>query len=96
MSRWLRAAREGPSALTKPTEPTEPLSVPPVGEVLSVLSVLSGGGEGESESLTDRLAAWEERAAIREYDGGQSREVAEREAAREVRVMLAELERSRV
>ena len=28
--------------------------------------------------------AWEERAAIREYDGGQDRETAEREAYREV------------
>lgn len=36
------------------------------------------------EALRDRFDTWEERAAIREYDGGQPREAAEREAAREV------------
>ena len=33
----------------------------------------------------DALAEWEERAAIREYDGGQRRADAERDAEAEVR-----------
>lgn len=88
MTRWLAAAREGLGALTKPTKPTEP----PVGgtdrEVLSVLSVLSGRGEAVAgltdEARQDLRDAWEERAAIREYDGGQTREEAELEASREL------------
>ena len=88
MTRWLRAAQEGPGALTKPTELTKPLGVGAAQRVLSVLSVLSGGGEAAGgatgDDLHDLLDAWEERAAIREYDGGQTREEAERDAAREV------------
>lgn len=84
MTRWLRAARGESEALTKPTELTEPRSEGAGPPVLSVKSVLSGGVLGEADDLACLVGDWEERAAIREYEGGQAREVAEREAAREV------------
>lgn len=39
--------------------------------------------------VVDLLDLWDERAAIREYDGGASRADAEREAAAEVRALFA-------
>ena len=84
MTRWLRAARGESEALTKPTELTEPRSVGGNPPVLSVKSVLSGGDSDEADDPACLIGDWEERAAIREYDGGQTRGVAEREAAREV------------
>ena len=84
MTRWLRAARGESEALTKPTELTEPRSGAANPPVLSVKSVLSGGDSGEADDPACLIGDWEERAVIREYDGGQAREVAEREARRDV------------
>ena len=81
MTRWLRAARGESEALTKPTELTEPRPEWAKNGVLSVKSVLSGGESGEPDDLAYLIGDWEERAAIREYDGGQTREVAEWMAA---------------
>lgn len=84
MTRWLRAARGESEALTKPPELTEPRPEGAKNGVLSVKSVLSGGDSGEAEDLACLIGDWEERAAIREYDGGQVRKIVEREAARDV------------
>jgi len=91
MTRWLRAAQAGVDRLTKPTELTEPAKHPalvPPGGVLSVKSVLSEGGRMQpaagASALADLVDAWEERAAIRQYDGGQAREDAEKGAAVEL------------
>lgn len=47
-----------------------------------------------ADELTgDWRVLWDERAAIREYDGGQPREVAEHEALLEVLAMMQEAER---
>jgi len=88
MTRWLRAAREGIEALTKPTELTEHPPILPNTEVLSVKSVLSIGGEINTEIVD----AWEERAAIREFDGGQSRKDAECDAASDIGLQQADLD----
>lgn len=88
MTRWLRAAREGVASLTKPTELTEHQQTSPHTEVLSVKSVLSIG----AEINTGIVDAWEERAAIREFDGGQSRKDAERDAARDIGLQQADIE----
>ena len=63
MTRWLAAAQRAAGGLTKLTEP-------PRGQVLSVVSVLSGAEKNAIDLI-------EERSAIREFDGGQSREAAE-------------------
>ena len=88
MTRWLMASREGLGAPTKPTELTKPAVKGTGPEVLSVKSVLSGWLREEhglcGEGLNDLLDAWEERAAIRQYDAGQTREEAEWAAARDV------------
>lgn len=95
MTRWLRAAQVGLSGLTKPTELTEPPQAGPAPKVLSVKSVLSEGGEAvwaaEGRPSRDLVDAWEERAAIREFDGGQSREDAERAAARDLGVSVTKM-----
>lgn len=88
MTRWLRAAQGGLGPLTKPTELTKPTQAKPEPGVLSVKSVLSEGAgpeQGPAQSLPDDLLdQWQERAAIREFDGGQSREEAEQGATREL------------
>jgi len=84
MTRWLAAARAVKEAGTKLTEPPKPLR----GEVSSVLSVLS---EGEMPKATPPMRPpeqlsrdlYEERAAIREYDGAQDRAEAEAAAWKE-------------
>ena len=40
---------------------------------------------------TEILALWHERAAIREYDGGMTRDRAEYQALRDVRKIIGEL-----
>lgn len=72
MTRWLEAARLAGAAGTQPTKPHR-------SKVSSVLSVLSGGAKHggipiDRDLILDHL---EERAAIREFDGGQTREEAE-------------------
>lgn len=102
MTRWLLAAREGLGTGTKPTQPTKPAPEGRPDEVLSVKSVLSEEGEvgsGLPQDLCgDLLDAWEERAAIREYDGAQTRGEAERGALRElglaVRFFVPETDKS--
>ncbi len=84
MTLWLRAAREGIAALTKPTQPTEPQAHRTPREVLSVKSVLSAARLAAVRANPALLDAWEERAAIREYDGGETREQAEWGALRDV------------
>lgn len=84
MTRWLEAAQRASEAGTKPTKLTEPS---PEG-VLSEKSVLSRGGNAFAPEMTPaELArdAFEERAAIRQFDGGQSRAGAERAAWAEAR-----------
>lgn len=80
-SKWLARLRalenpetRGGTLLTKPTEPpfVSFVSTPPP-------NVL----ENSAANLPD-LEAFEERAAILEFDGGLTREAAERQAAREV------------
>jgi hypothetical protein len=90
MTQWLQAARQDVAPRTKPTQPTK-LTGRAIGGgtateegVLSVSSVLSGAVRPipetsgamppDPESIRDLL---EERAAIREYDGGQTRAEAE-------------------
>ncbi|WP_156102983.1 hypothetical protein [Thioclava atlantica] len=80
MTRWLAAARAPQTRLTKPTELTNPQS----SEVLSVLSVLSGHPEV-------MLDLWEERAAVREYEGEEPRVQAEHNAARAMGLTLEEI-----
>lgn len=86
---------------TKPTKPTEPKLPGDDPGVLSVESVLSGKGYPvvvpeaapvNPDTRRELWDDWEERAAIREYDGGQPREVAEREAAREVGLSVREFD----
>lgn len=84
MTRWLQAAQRASEAGTKPTKLTEPS---PEG-VLSEKSVLSEGVKADPvpddpEALARDL--YEERAAIREYDGGQDRPEAEHAAWIEAR-----------
>ncbi len=84
MTRWLQAARRESVAGTKPTKPTEPSPE----RVLSEKSVLSGGEKLPAPEMTPAELArdlYEERAAIREFDGGQDRAEAEREAWIEAR-----------
>jgi hypothetical protein len=85
MTRWLQAAQRASEAGTKPTKLTEPS---PEG-VLSEKSVLSEGVRADPvpEMTPDELARdiFEERAAIREFDGGQTRAEAERAAWPEAR-----------
>lgn len=78
MTRWLRAAQQASEVLTKPTELTKPPPDAGRTEVLSVLSVLS---EGDEPSLAVDFDAFEETAAIIEFDGGLSRSHAELLAA---------------
>jgi len=80
MTRWLQAAQRASEVRTKPTKPTKPS---PEG-VLSEKSVLS---RGENDLTPEALARdlYEERAAIRQFDGGQDRETAERAAWSEAR-----------
>jgi hypothetical protein len=85
MTRRLRAAKEGVAAMTKLTEHPPIL---PNTKVLSVKSVLSIGGEINTEIVD----AWEERAAIREFYGGQSRKDAECNAAKDIGLQQADLE----
>jgi len=85
MTVWLNVARKGPRALA---ELTKPQSSQPDRDVLSVKSVLSYEGHPTTADIFD---LWEERAAIREYDGGQSRESAERDAAKRLGVPLSEV-----
>jgi|GEM_PF-4929374 len=48
--------------------------------------------EAEKKNLSSsELVDWEERAAIREYDGGQPREVAEEEAMKDLETWFEEL-----
>ena len=49
--------------------------------------------QGPEDLPADWRIDWEERAAIREYDGGQSREHAEAEALREI---IAQMRRANV
>lgn len=89
MTRWLQAARAAAEARTKPTKPTEPTRELHAGdrqspeEGVSSVSSVSSGREGAvarpSPDDLDALDRFEERAAIREIDGGQPR--AEAEAA---------------
>lgn len=84
MTRWLQAAKRASEAGTKLTKPTKPHC----SEVLSVKSVLSRGGNAPAPAMTPEELArdiFEERAAIREFDGGQDRETAERAAWAEAR-----------
>lgn len=88
MTRWLRAAKSIPEARTKPTK----LTKPPLNEVKSEKSVLSEGVRINSadplpDMTPEELARdiYEERAAIREHDGGQSRPEAEAAAWQEAR-----------
>ena len=74
MTRWLDAAKQATGAGNLPKQPKQP----PAPEVNSVNSVLSGGGI-PPDAADDALNRYEERAAIREYDGAQAR--AEAEAA---------------
>lgn len=74
MTQCSRTARHGP----KPTKPTKPGFDPaclPWGKVLSVKSVLS-------QQLQPDQDAFEERAAILEFDAGMARDAAENTAAR--------------
>lgn len=73
MSGWRALAREL-GVLPSTTKPTI-LTEPGPREVLSVLSVLSRGPEPFSRDLARDL--YEERAAIREHDGGLDRPEAE-------------------
>lgn len=80
MTRWLQAAQRASGAGKKLNLPKQP----PAPEVNSVNSVNSGGQKANAappEMTPEELARdlYEERAAIREYDGGQDR--AEAEAA---------------
>jgi len=77
MTRWLQAAKQATAPRTKLTEPTKPHRKP----VLSVLSEgeLSEAAPPAETCEADALDRYEERAAIREHDGGQTR--AEAEAA---------------
>lgn len=74
MTRWLEAAQRASGAGNLPKKPKQP----PMPEVNSVNSVNSGGRNALTpEELAHDI--FEERAAIREFDGGQDR--AEAEAA---------------
>ena len=53
----------------------------------STISTISTGGAPSP----DILDAWEERSAIREFDGGQDRETAERAAAAELGANVVDL-----
>ena len=84
MTRWLQAAQRASGAgkeLNLPKQPRAP-------EVNSVNSVNSGGRKADAappDMTPDALARdlYEERAAIREYDGGQDRADAETAAWQE-------------
>ena len=91
MTRWLQAARVRQSPETKPTELTKPQTSPRPEGVLSVKSVLSEGVQPDPAQLALLLDRWEERAAIREFEAGQTRANAEAAAAREVGLSLAGL-----
>lgn len=91
MTRWLQAARGAQPPATQPTELTKPPDLPrPEGD-LSVKSVLSEGAKPDPAQMALILDLWSERAAIREYEAGQSRSEAEARAARELGLPLAQL-----
>ena len=71
MTRWLRAAR-GETASVQAGQGTERTEAPQP-EVVS----LCPEAPAPSNALADALEAAEERAAIREHDGGEDRETAE-------------------
>lgn len=75
MTRWLEAAQRASGAGNLPKKPKQP----PMPEVNSVNSVNS---DGRKAMLSEELARYifEERAAIREHDGRQSRAEAEKAA----------------
>ncbi|KPP81848.1 MAG: hypothetical protein HLUCCO07_16770 [Rhodobacteraceae bacterium HLUCCO07] len=83
MTRWLQAAQSASEARKKPNLPKKP----PLPEVNSVFSVNSGGQRPDAApapaGMTPNDLArdlYEERAAIREFDGGQDRPTAEQAA----------------
>lgn len=80
MTRWLEAAQRASGAGNLPKKPKQP----PMPEVNSVNSVNS---DARKTMTPDDLALdiYEERAAIREFDGGQDRAEAERAAWIEAR-----------
>lgn len=80
MTRWLEAAQRASGAGNLPKKPKQP----PLPEVNSVNSVNSDARKAMTpEELARDL--YEERAAIRQFDGGQDREAAERAAWSEAR-----------
>lgn len=86
MTRWLQAAKRSYVAGKKLNLPKQP----PGPEVNSVNSVNSGGQGADiapPDMLPEELARdlYEERAAIREFDGGQERAEAEATAWQETR-----------
>lgn len=86
MIRWLQAAQGASEAGKEPNLP----KLPPVPKVNAVNSVNSGGRKADAappDMTSEELARdlYEERAAIREFDGGQSRPEAEAAAWQEVR-----------
>lgn len=86
MTRWLQAAQRASGAGNKLNLPKQP----PAPEVNSVNSVNSGGRKADAappDMTPEALALdiYEERAAIREFDGGQSRPEAEAAAWAEAR-----------
>lgn len=80
MTRWLVAAQRASEAENLPKKPKQP-PIPPVDSVNSVNS------DGQKTMQPEELAydLYEERAAIREFCGGQSRPEAERAAWIEAR-----------
>ncbi|WP_297543705.1 hypothetical protein [Roseovarius sp.] len=80
MTRWLEAAQRASGTGNLPKKPKQP----PMPEVNSVNSVNS---DARKTIPPEALArdVFEERAAIREHDGGQERETAERAAWPEAR-----------
>lgn len=79
MTRWLQAARRVSEAGNLPKKPKQP----PMQEVNSVNSVNSEGAKARATpALADGLVSdlYEERAAIREFEGGQDRVTADRVA----------------
>jgi hypothetical protein len=87
---WLKRARREiqesarrPTAITAERTPTAVMAAPyPVLQENSAVSIGSNGGAPTQQMLEteDAREDFEERAAIIEFDGGQSRDEAEREA----------------
>jgi len=86
MTRWLLAAQEATDLGTEPTKPMQRAIQGRADSIIrgalpvsSVLSVLSEGKRADrgSPDPDSNLDLYEERAAIREFDGGQARADAE-------------------